>query len=134
MGGKNTLCFMDKCYADCKTASHLFNISTLNTNYICRFSYYDEKLFQSFPCFYLLHVYYNFFLQLGFLCHQTATQLAVYKLPKHLRRFFFSNIDSVHCHSIRPDKRRSLIKMKAQNILLILKIMVRALCLLCRMI
>lgn len=43
----------------------------------------------------------------GFYAHQTATQLAVYKLPKQLRRFFFSNMDTVTLSSIRPDKRRS---------------------------
>jgi hypothetical protein len=42
----------------------------------------------------------------GFYVHETATQLAVYQLPKHLRQFFFSNIDSLTSNSIRPDKRR----------------------------
>lgn len=42
----------------------------------------------------------------GFYVHETATQLAVYQLPKHLRQFFFSNIDSLTGNSIRPDKRR----------------------------
>ena len=42
----------------------------------------------------------------GFYVHETATQLAVYQLPKHLRRFFYSNIDSVTANSVRPDKRR----------------------------
>ncbi len=43
----------------------------------------------------------------GFYVHETATQIAVYKLPKYFRRFFFSNIDSVTAQSIRPDKRKS---------------------------
>ncbi|MEP6684150.1 MAG: zinc dependent phospholipase C family protein [Parafilimonas sp.] len=42
----------------------------------------------------------------GFYVHETATQLAVYQLPKNLRRFFFSNIDSLTTNAIRPDKRR----------------------------
>ncbi len=42
----------------------------------------------------------------GFYVHETATQLAVYQLPKHLRQFFFFNIDSLTHNSIRPDKRR----------------------------
>src|SRR5689334_4348085 len=46
----------------------------------------------------------------GFYAHETATQLAVYKLPKHLRRFFFFNIDSLTLRSIRPDQRRSVDK------------------------
>lgn len=46
----------------------------------------------------------------GFYAHETATQLAVYKLPKNVRRFFFSNIDPVTANSIRPDKRRSMDK------------------------
>jgi hypothetical protein len=43
----------------------------------------------------------------GFYAHETATQLAVYKLPKQVRRFFFSDIDSITPNSIRPDERRS---------------------------
>jgi hypothetical protein len=46
----------------------------------------------------------------GFYVHETATQIAVYQLPKHLRRFFFANIDSVTANAIRPDKRRSMDK------------------------
>jgi len=46
----------------------------------------------------------------GFYSHQTATQLAVYKLPKYVRRFFFSKMDSVALRSIRPDQRRSVDK------------------------
>ena len=42
----------------------------------------------------------------GFYAHETVTQLAVYKLPKQVRRFFFSNIDSIIANSVRPDKRR----------------------------
>lgn len=43
----------------------------------------------------------------GFYVHQTATQLAIYELPKKLQRFFFSNIDSITANAIRPDKRRT---------------------------
>ena len=43
----------------------------------------------------------------GFYVHETATQIAVYQLPKHLRRFFFVNIDSLTTNAIRADKRRS---------------------------
>ena len=46
----------------------------------------------------------------GFYVHETATQLAVYKLPKQLQRFFFSHIDSIAANAIKPDKRRSLDK------------------------
>ena len=42
----------------------------------------------------------------GFYVHETATQLAVYQLPKNLRRFFFSNIDSLTANAVRADKRR----------------------------
>lgn len=42
----------------------------------------------------------------GFFVHETATQLAVYQLPKPLLRFFFINIDALTANSIRPDKRR----------------------------
>ncbi|MEP6466438.1 MAG: zinc dependent phospholipase C family protein [Parafilimonas sp.] len=42
----------------------------------------------------------------GFYVHETATQLAIYQLPKQLRKFFFSNIDSLTINAIRPDKRR----------------------------
>ena len=49
----------------------------------------------------------------GFFVHETATQLAVYKLPTQLRKFFFSNIDSVSANAIRPDKRRNLDKTEA---------------------
>jgi hypothetical protein len=49
----------------------------------------------------------------GFYVHETATQLAVYELPKHLRRFFFSNIDSLTANAIRPDKRRYTDKNEA---------------------
>ena len=43
----------------------------------------------------------------GFYVHETATQLAVYQLPKHLRRFFFTNMDSLTANATRPDKRRN---------------------------
>lgn len=42
----------------------------------------------------------------GFYVHETATQLAVYQLPKQLRLFFFSNMDSLTANAIRPDQRR----------------------------
>lgn len=43
----------------------------------------------------------------GFYVHETATQLAVYQLPKNLQQFFFSKIDSLTANSTRPDKRRN---------------------------
>jgi hypothetical protein len=43
----------------------------------------------------------------GFYTHETATQLAIYKLPGSIRTFYFSNIDSVTAQSVRPDKRKS---------------------------
>ncbi|MEO8711261.1 MAG: zinc dependent phospholipase C family protein, partial [Parafilimonas sp.] len=46
----------------------------------------------------------------GFYVHETETQLAVYQLPKHLRSFFFVNIDTVTANAIRPDKRRYMDK------------------------
>jgi hypothetical protein len=49
----------------------------------------------------------------GFYVHETATQIAVYQLPKPLRRFFFSNIDSLTANVIRPDKRRNTDKTEA---------------------
>lgn len=49
----------------------------------------------------------------GFYAHETATQLAVYKLPKPLRKFFFANINSITANAIRPDKRRSIDKQEA---------------------
>ena len=49
----------------------------------------------------------------GFYVHETATQLAVYELPKYVRRFFFTNIDSLTANAIRPDKRRYLDKTEA---------------------
>lgn len=42
----------------------------------------------------------------GFYVHETATQLAIYKLPKPLQKFFFANIDTISANSVRPDKRR----------------------------
>ena len=49
----------------------------------------------------------------GFFVHETATQLAVYELPKPLQRFFFSNIDTLTANATRPDKRRYTDKEEA---------------------
>ena len=49
----------------------------------------------------------------GFYVHETATQIAVYQLPKPLRKFFFSNIDSLTANAIRPDKRRNIDRTEA---------------------
>jgi hypothetical protein len=49
----------------------------------------------------------------GFYVHETATQLAVYKLPKPLCKFFFANIDTISANAIRPDKRRNTDKTEA---------------------
>ena len=43
----------------------------------------------------------------GFLVHRTVNQLAVYELPKDLRNFFYSNMDYIVRHSVRPDLRRN---------------------------
>ena len=43
----------------------------------------------------------------GFLVHRTTTQLAIYRLPKKLERFFFANKDSIVKYSVRPDQRRN---------------------------
>lgn len=43
----------------------------------------------------------------GFLVHRTVNQLAVYELPKGLRIFFYSNMDYIVKHSVRPDLRRN---------------------------
>ncbi len=49
----------------------------------------------------------------GFYVHETATQLAVYQLPKSLRKFFYAHIDSLVANAIRPDKRRNTDKSEA---------------------
>ena len=51
----------------------------------------------------------------GFYVHETATQLAVYKLPNPLRKFFFSNIDTITANAIRPDKRRNADKTESSK-------------------
>jgi hypothetical protein len=43
----------------------------------------------------------------GFLVHRTANQLAVYKLPQPMQSFFYSNMDYLVRHSVRPDLRRN---------------------------
>lgn len=43
----------------------------------------------------------------GFLVHRTVTQLAIYKLPKKMQPFFYTYLDSLVQHSIRPDQRRN---------------------------
>ncbi len=43
----------------------------------------------------------------GFLVHRTVHQLAVYQLPKAIQPFFYSNMDYVVKHSVRPDLRRN---------------------------
>ena len=48
-----------------------------------------------------------FFGSWGFLVHRTVNQLAVYELPKSLRVFFYTNMDYIVRHSVRPDLRRS---------------------------
>ena len=49
----------------------------------------------------------------GFLIHRTVNQLAVYQLPKAMRPFFYTNIDYLVTHSVRPDKRRNVDKSEA---------------------
>ncbi len=43
----------------------------------------------------------------GFLVHRTVHQLAIYQLPKPMRGFFYSYMDSLVKHSVRPDLRRN---------------------------
>ncbi len=43
----------------------------------------------------------------GFLIHRTIHQLAVYQLPKSIQPFFYSNMDYLVKHSVRPDLRRN---------------------------
>ena len=44
----------------------------------------------------------------GFFVHRTVAQLAIYQLPKKMRRFFYSNMDSLVQQSVRPDQRRNI--------------------------
>ncbi len=44
----------------------------------------------------------------GFLIHRTVNQLAVYALPKKMRPFFYTNIDSLVYNAPRPDQRRNV--------------------------
>ena len=43
----------------------------------------------------------------GFLVHRTIHQLAVYQLPKPMQAFFYSNMNNLVEHSVRPDLRRN---------------------------
>jgi hypothetical protein len=43
----------------------------------------------------------------GFLVHRTVNQLAVYELPGNLRVIFYTNMDYIVRHSVRPDLRRN---------------------------
>jgi len=104
MGRKNTLCFTDKCYADVKQLHILFSVSAMFTNYFCR---RDMKKSQ-FPIalFLICSIVIVSLCSWGFYAHETASQLAVYKLPTPLRKFFFANIDSITANSVKCDKRR----------------------------
>ena len=44
----------------------------------------------------------------GFLVHRTINQLAIYKLPKSLRPFFYEYKDSIARNAPRPDQRRNI--------------------------
>jgi hypothetical protein len=48
-----------------------------------------------------------FFSSWGFLVHRTATQVAVYQLPKSIQPFFYRNMDYLVKNSVRPDQRRN---------------------------
>lgn len=72
------------------------------TNYICTMKRYFNRVFVFACCIIIIVSLCSW----GFYAHQTATQLAVYKMPKCVRRFFFSNMDTVAITAIRPDKRR----------------------------
>jgi hypothetical protein len=43
----------------------------------------------------------------GFLVHRTVHQLAIYQLPKSMRPFFYTNMNYLVEHSVRPDLRRN---------------------------
>ncbi len=43
----------------------------------------------------------------GFLVHKTVHQLAVYKLPKKMRPFFYQNMEYLVSNAPRPDMRRN---------------------------
>ena len=49
----------------------------------------------------------GFFCSWGFLVHRTVHQLAVYQLPKPMQSFFYSNMNYLVEHSVRPDLRRN---------------------------
>ena len=49
----------------------------------------------------------------GFLIHRSVNQLAVYQLPKAMRPFFYTQMDYLVTHSVRPDKRRNVDKSEA---------------------
>lgn len=66
-----------------------------------------RRYFSRYTVFFCSLVIIIFCCSWGFYAHETATQLAVYKLPKPLCRFFYANIDTLVANSIRPDKRRS---------------------------
>lgn len=65
-----------------------------------------NKHFNRFFLFALCAIILISFCSWGYFAHQTATQLAVYKLPKKLRPFFFADMDTLVLRSIRPDQRR----------------------------
>ena len=43
----------------------------------------------------------------GFLVHRTVNQLAVYQLPKQIQPFFYTQMEYLVKHSVRPDERRN---------------------------
>lgn len=43
----------------------------------------------------------------GFLVHRTVNQLAIYQLPKEVQPFFYTQMEYLVKHSVRPDERRN---------------------------
>ena len=43
----------------------------------------------------------------GFLVHRTVNQIAVYRLPDDLQKFFHQNMAYIVRNSVRPDERRN---------------------------
>ncbi|MFM2145650.1 MAG: hypothetical protein RL732_486 [Bacteroidota bacterium] len=49
----------------------------------------------------------------GFMVHRTVAQLAIYRLPKSLRIFFYVHKEELVRYSVRPDQRRNTDSLEA---------------------
>lgn len=65
------------------------------------------RLFKNVILFHLLITIFIAGSSWGFLVHRTVHQLAIYQLPKPMQNFFYSYMDSLVKHSVRPDLRRN---------------------------